>query len=120
MTEYHGWIVLCSSDPDWSDDEWHSVHGRLAGELLLLLPEDGHSVGFVEPANAMKTIFLHGYIESGIEAVTQLFLTAVDAAPDSYGELLVLNDEFQTFRTAHRYRLDAGTFHQVVCHDDSV
>ncbi len=119
MTEYHGWIVLCSNDPNWTDDEWHSVRGRLADELASFLPEDGHSVGFAETVNSMQTIFLHGYIDSGIEAVTQLFRTVAEAAHDSYGELMVLNDQPHMSRTAQRYRLTSGTIYPLISHDQS-
>ena len=113
MTEYHGWIVLRCTNPDWSNDEWDTARALLAGELSLLTPEDGHAIAFTETVNSMQTIFLHGYVDTPIEAVTSLFLFAAKAVPDSYGELLVLDeDRSDAFTAAQRYRLEAGTLVQ--------
>ena len=109
LSEYHGWVVMVAR-LDWADDDWDRARLQVAEAISPFSPEDGHCIQFAEEhLNPRPTVLFSGCAH-GIEAVLQLVSFIGRVFPDSYGELVVLDDadDAWSVSAARRYRLESG------------
>ncbi len=116
MTEYHGWITLRCTGKMWADDDWDAAHKAIAGEIAKFSVEDGHSIALAETTNAMQSVLLSGRTDESIEVIVALMEFVGRAVPDSYGELVSLDEVQADLRVAARYKLSRG---QVLRYDQN-
>ncbi len=108
MVEYHGWLVLFSSDSSWTDDEWGNVREVVTQMAKDLTEESGHSTHVGWPAGGGCVVSLNGWTAE-IEPVMERLASIFRIAPDSYGELALFEAEEPSLCTA-RHKLERTLF----------
>src|SRR5262245_43316694 len=92
MIEYHGWITLYCANEKWADDDWDAARQKVSEEFARFSAEDGHLVSLAETTNSMQTVLLSGHTDDDIAGVVRFMEFVGEIVPDSYGELVAMDD----------------------------
>jgi len=90
--EYHGWVVLATSQDDWSDDDFENGYEGVAEVIERLCPDEGHEPLLPDCDVLPRVLYLKG---SQVESLDLVFraMEEVGALFDrAYGELTVLKE----------------------------
>lgn len=90
--EYHGWIVLATSQDDWDDGDFENAFCRVEGMLERLCPEEGHEALLADCAILPKVVYLKGVEVDSIDVVTNTLAEIGLVFDRAYGELAVLEE----------------------------
>ena len=62
--EYHGWIVLATSQEDWSDGDFEKVYNRVTEVVKRLCADMGHEASLPDSDVMPRVLYLKGIDEN--------------------------------------------------------
>lgn len=91
--EYHGWVVLATSQDDWSDTDFEQSDRRVSDLLRDLSPENGHDPEMPESQILPQMVHLKGSGAESVVPVHQVLEQIGQIFDKAYGELVVFDDQ---------------------------
>ena len=91
--EYHGWIVLATSQGDWSDDDFANGYERVAQAVERLCSDQGHEPLLPDCSVLPRVLYLKGSQVEEFDLVFQAIEEVGAVFDRAYGELTVLMED---------------------------
>jgi hypothetical protein len=111
--EYHGWIVLATSQDTWCDGDFEEAVRRVGTALKPLSPELGHDSVMPDAVVLPQMVYLKGSEADSLAPVLSVAREIGSIFDRAYGEILAFDDRGDQqrrwdFSHATRYRLAEG------------
>jgi len=99
--EYHGWIVLASSQDDWDDGDFERAF-RQTGQLLNdLSAKEGHRAQITDGAIFPRMVHLGGYDVRSIDLPIRIIKSIAKVFDKAYGELASSDGTADAWNASH-------------------
>jgi hypothetical protein len=107
--EYHGWVVLATSQDEWSDGDFEEAVRQVEQVIRTLRPEDGHDPAMPEGELLPRVVYLKGIGVASENTALQVLRKIGEVMDRSYGEIVVFDDERGTpLNGGRRFYLEDG------------
>ena len=91
--EYHGWVVLATSQDDWTDDDFESGYDQV-GQAAASLPRDaGHEAVLPGCEVLPRVLYLKGSQVDSLDPVLRAMEQVGALFDRAYGELTVFDED---------------------------
>jgi hypothetical protein len=87
--EYHGWVVLATSQGDWSDGDFDGGYGQVSKAIASLSHDAGHEPALPDCDVLPKVLYLKGFGVESLDPVFRVIEEVGSLFDRSYGEIAV-------------------------------
>jgi hypothetical protein len=91
--EYHGWVVLATSQDDWSDDAFESGYGQVAQAAASLPRDAGHEAVLPDCEVLPRVLYLKGNQVGSLDPVLRAMQQVGGLFDRAYGELAIFEED---------------------------
>jgi hypothetical protein len=111
--EYHAWIVLATSQINWSDEDFETGYEQVIKAIESLPLIDGHEPILPQSEVLPRILYLKGIHVKSLEPVFQTLRTVAAVFSRAYGEIVIFEENdscsYPVFSSAKRYYLAGET-----------